>query len=204
VIASAELVIPVPDALSDHDAAQAMINPVTALVLTTVEHRLRPGEWLAQTAAGSTVGRLALQLARSEGFRTLNLVRRSAQVAEIGALGGDLTLCTEDTDWQAQFVRAAESGPLEKAIDCVGGRVGAAVARGLQPGPAVVIGAETVSLLVPVLRPISSLRASASACVRKTRVPRSPCRLSYRAAKTSGRAVNRCPLSSATQSERGG
>jgi hypothetical protein len=65
------------------------VNPVTALVLTTVEHRLRPGEWLAQTAAGSTVGRLALQLARSEGFRTLNVVRRSAQVAEIAALGGD-------------------------------------------------------------------------------------------------------------------
>jgi len=134
VVAPAERVIPVPDAVSDHDAAQAMINPLTALVLTLVEHKLRPGEWLAQIAAGSTVGRLALQLARSEGFRTLNLVRRSAQVAEIAELGGDLTLCTDDGDWPAQFARAAESGRLEKAIDCVGGRVGAAVAQGLQPG----------------------------------------------------------------------
>ena len=40
-------------------------------------------EWLTQTAAGSTVGRLVLQLARSEGFRTISLVRRRAQVAEI-------------------------------------------------------------------------------------------------------------------------
>ncbi len=134
VVAPAERVIPVPDAVSDQDAAQAMINPLTALVLTLVEHRLRPGEWLAQTAAGSTVGRLVLQLARREGFRTLNLVRRSAQVAEIAELGGDLTLCTDDGDWPAQFARTAESGRLEKAIDCVGGRVGAAVARGLQPG----------------------------------------------------------------------
>ena len=134
VVAPAERVIPVPDAVSDQDAAQAMINPVTALVLTMVEHRPRPGEWLAQTAAGSTVGRLVLQLARSEGFRTLNLVRRSAQVAEIAQLGGDLTLSTEDADWPAQFVHAAESGRLEKAIDCVGGRVGATVSRGLQPG----------------------------------------------------------------------
>ncbi len=65
-------------------------HPITALVLTMAEHRLRPGEWLAQTAAGSTVGRLALQLARSEGFRTLNLVRRSAQVAEITRKGDRL------------------------------------------------------------------------------------------------------------------
>ncbi|HEY0206787.1 MAG TPA: zinc-dependent alcohol dehydrogenase family protein [Acetobacteraceae bacterium] len=134
VVAPADRVIPVPDAVSDQDAAQAMINPVTALVLTMAEHRLCPGEWLAQTAAGSTVGRLVLQLARSEGFRTLNLVRRSAQVAEIAELGGDLTLCTEAADWPAQFARAAESGGLKKAIDCVGGRVGAAVARGLRPG----------------------------------------------------------------------
>ena len=134
VVAPAGRVIPVPDAVSDQDAAQAMINPVSAWVMTMVEHRLRPGEWLAQTAAGSTVGRLVLQLARSEGFRTLNLVRRPAQVSEIAELGGDQTLCTGDDDWPTQFTRAAESGRLERAIDCVGGRVGATVARGLQSG----------------------------------------------------------------------
>jgi NADPH2:quinone reductase len=32
VVAPAERVIPVPDAVSDQDAAQAIINPVTALV----------------------------------------------------------------------------------------------------------------------------------------------------------------------------
>jgi len=108
VVAPTERVIPVPDAVSDQDAAQALINPVTALVMTLVEHCLRPGEWLAQTAAGSAVGRLVLQLARSEGFRTLNLVRRSAQVAEIAELGGDLTLCTEDADWPTQFAAYSE------------------------------------------------------------------------------------------------
>lgn len=134
VVAPAERVIPVLDAVSDQNAAQSMINPVAALVLTMTEHRLRPGEWLAQTAAGSTVGRLVLQLARSGEFRTLNLVRRSAQVAEIAELGGDLTLCTEDADWPSEFASTAESGRIGKAIDRVGGRVGAAAARGLQLG----------------------------------------------------------------------
>jgi len=71
-----ERVVPVPDGASDEDAAQAIVNPVTAWVLTMVEHRLQPGDGLTQTAAGSTVGRLVLQLARSEGFRTVTIVRR--------------------------------------------------------------------------------------------------------------------------------
>ncbi len=134
VVAPSERVVPVPATVSDQDAAQALINPLTALVLTTVAHRVGPGEWLTQTAAGSTVGRLVLQLAQSEGFRTLNLVRRFAQVAEIEQLGGDVTLCTEDADWPARFTGIAEKERLQKGIDCVGGRIGATVVRGLQPG----------------------------------------------------------------------
>ncbi len=64
--------------LSDEDAAPALVNPVTAWVMTMVEHDLKPGAWLVQAAAGSTVGQLALQLAHSERFRTVNIVRRRA------------------------------------------------------------------------------------------------------------------------------
>jgi NADPH2:quinone reductase len=99
-----------------------------------VEHRLRPGDWLTQTAAGSTVGRLVLQLARSESFRTINLVRRRAQVAEIVNLGGDVALCTEDVDWAAQLVQAGGGAGPAKAIDCVAGRIGSDLARQLAPG----------------------------------------------------------------------
>ena len=134
VVAAADRVIAVPDAVSDEDAAQALLNPVTAWVMTMEEHRLAPGDWLAQSAAGSTVGRLVLQLAQSEGFKTINLVRRQAQVAEIVALGGDITLCTEDADWGARLAIAADGAGPSKAIDCVAGRTGATLARSLAPG----------------------------------------------------------------------
>jgi len=65
IVSPAERVIPVPGDLSDEDAAQALVNPVTAWVMTMVEHDLKPGDWLVQTAAGSTVGQLAA--ARSFG-----------------------------------------------------------------------------------------------------------------------------------------
>jgi NADPH:quinone reductase-like Zn-dependent oxidoreductase len=41
-----------------------MINPLAAWVMTMEEHKLRHGDWLVQTVAGSTIGRLVLQLAK--------------------------------------------------------------------------------------------------------------------------------------------
>ncbi len=134
IVAPANRIVPVPEGVSDEDAAQAIVNPVTAWVLTMTEHKLKPGDWLTQTAAGSTVGKLVLQLARSERFRTINIVRRRAQVAEISELGGDVTLCTEDEDWPAQLLRTSDGTGPPRAIDCVAGRVGATLARNLAPG----------------------------------------------------------------------
>ena len=134
IVSPAERVIPVPGDLSDEDAAQAWVNPVTAWVMTMVEHDLKPADWLVQTAAGSTVGRLVLQLARSERFRTVNIVRRRAQVSEIKALGGEVVITSEDTDWGTQLATASEGKALSRAIDCVAGRTGATVARHLAPG----------------------------------------------------------------------
>jgi NADPH:quinone reductase-like Zn-dependent oxidoreductase len=139
VVAAADRLIAVPDEVSDDDAAQALLNPVTAWVLAMEEHRLEPGDWLVQSAAGSTVGRLVLQLARSEGFKTINLVRRQAQIAEISDLGGDVTLCTEDADWGARLALAANGAAPEKAIDCVAGRTAATLARSLAPGGRLIV-----------------------------------------------------------------
>ena len=45
------------------------------------------GKWLLQAAAGSTLGRLLIALAKARGVRTINLVRRRAQVHELLDLG---------------------------------------------------------------------------------------------------------------------
>jgi NADPH2:quinone reductase len=134
IVSPAERVIPVPDALSDEDAAQALVNPVTAWVMTMLELGLKPGDWLIQTAAGSTVGQIVLQLAGSERFRTVNIVRRRAQVPYIKALGGEVVITGEDDDWSAQLATAAQERALSRAIDCVAGSTGATVARHLAPG----------------------------------------------------------------------
>ncbi|WP_322616857.1 zinc-dependent alcohol dehydrogenase family protein [Pseudomonas sp. BIC9C] len=133
VISPAARAIPVPAAISDEDAAQALINPMTAWAMTMSEHQLQRGDWLVQSAAGSTVGRLVLQIAKAQGVHTINLVRRAEQVAEIQKLGGDIVLCTADESWPEQLVKATDGKGIVCAIDCVAGRTGATLARQLAP-----------------------------------------------------------------------
>ena len=70
--------VPVPDGLDDPAAATAYTNPLTAWALTRSSHQLQEGDWLLQTAAASSVGKLVLQLAQQYRFKTINVIRRRA------------------------------------------------------------------------------------------------------------------------------
>ncbi|WP_212830625.1 zinc-dependent alcohol dehydrogenase family protein [Catellatospora sp. TT07R-123] len=139
LVADVRRLLPVPDGLSDSSAGQLAVNPLTALLLVTRELDVQPGEWLLQTAAGSTVGRLVIQLCRHLGVRTINIVRRRAAVAEIRALGGDEVVCTEDEDLLRRVAEIAGDDGVRKAVDCVAGPVGAQVSQALAPGGQVVV-----------------------------------------------------------------
>ncbi|MEV5779940.1 zinc-dependent alcohol dehydrogenase family protein [Streptomyces sp. NPDC052287] len=139
LVADTRRLLPVPDGLSDSSACQLSVNPLTALLLVTRVLDVRPGEWLLQTAAGSTVGRLVIQLCRHLGIRTINVVRRRDAVEEIKALGGDEVICTEDEDLVRRVAEIAGPAGVRKATDCVAGAVGAQVSQALAPGGEVVV-----------------------------------------------------------------
>lgn len=133
LVAAAGL-LPVPDAVDDATAAQFVVNPVTAWVMLEQELALRPGDWVVQTAAGSALGRMVIQLAQLRGYRTINLVRRAEQVAELRALGGDAVFATGEPDIVAR-VRALTGGQGARgALEAVGGETGALALRCLRPG----------------------------------------------------------------------
>ncbi|MER6258456.1 zinc-dependent alcohol dehydrogenase family protein [Streptomyces sp900105245] len=139
LVADTSRLLPVPDRLSDAAACQLAVNPLTALLLVTRELGVQPGEWLLQTAAGSTVGRLVIQLCGHLGIRTINVVRRRAAVEEIAAVGGDEVICTEDEDLVRRVAEIAGPDGVRKAVDCVAGPVGAQVSQALAPGGEVVV-----------------------------------------------------------------
>jgi NADPH2:quinone reductase len=134
IVAPAAQLIPVPDSVGDQTAAQFVVNPLTAWIMTVEELDLQPGEWLLQTAAGSTLGRVVLQIAKQHGFKTINVVRRREQAEELKALGADEVICTDEEDIPERVREITGREGLHKAIDAVGGETGAAVLRALGRG----------------------------------------------------------------------
>jgi NADPH2:quinone reductase len=129
LIVKAGQLIPIPDTISDAIAAQFVVNPFTAWIMITEELEVKPGQWLLQTAAGSTLGRIVLQLAKLRGFKTINVVRRREQAEEMKALGADEVVCTADEDLVERVMEITETVGVAAAIDAVGGQTGADAAR---------------------------------------------------------------------------
>ena len=134
VVCPVDRLVSVPASLGDPAAATSYTNPLTAWALTKSTHNLTQGDWLVQTAAASTVGKLVLQLAQQYRFKTINVIRRREQETIIRSLGGDEVICTADEDLGVRLQKLTAGKGIERAIDCVAGDLGAEVARNLAPG----------------------------------------------------------------------
>ena len=142
IVCPADRLVPVPDGLDDPAAATSYTNPLTAWALTRSSHNLKEGDWLLQTAAASSVGKLVLQLAQQYRFKTINVIRRCEQETIIRNLGGNEVICTDDEDLRARLQELTAGKGVERAIDCVAGELGAEIARNLAPaGTMLVYGA---------------------------------------------------------------
>ena len=142
IVCPVDRLVPVPDGVDDPAAATSYTNPLTAWALTRSSHNLKEGDWLVQTAAASSVGKLVLQLARQHRFKTINVIRRREQETIVRNLGGNEVICTADENLSARLQELTAGKGVERAIDCVAGELGAEVARNLAPaGTMLVYGA---------------------------------------------------------------
>jgi len=138
VVLPANQTIPVSADLPVEQAAMFFVNPATAFVMTRTLFNVPAGSWLLQTAAGSALGRMVIRLGKHYGFRTINVVRREAQVEELNKLGGDAVLVYDPNNQTAEelhgkVLRLTEDRGVPFVIDPVGGAVGSAVAGCLAP-----------------------------------------------------------------------
>ena len=119
-VAKASRVIKVPAGVDPLQLAMLKVNPPTAWLMMTKYVNLAPGDWLLQDAANSGVGHCLVQLAKADGLRTVNIVRREGPADELLALGADVVLL--DGPDLAQRIAAATAGArIRLAIDAVGG-----------------------------------------------------------------------------------
>jgi NADPH:quinone reductase-like Zn-dependent oxidoreductase len=121
VVVPAMRLFPVPEGVTDEDAAGYFVNPATAWVMTREVLRVPEGAWLLQSAAGSAVGKMVIKLGKKLGFRTINLVRRAETAATLQRLGAEVVIDTS-REHVVERVRAT-AGPegVRFALDPVGG-----------------------------------------------------------------------------------
>ncbi|KAA6428756.1 hypothetical protein WJX79_005785 [Trebouxia sp. C0005] len=134
----AESLMPVSDKLSDKVAAQLWVNPMTAKGL--VETSKPPeGEYMIQTAAGSTLGRMITSIAKHLGIKIIDVVRRTAQKEELEKLGAAAVIATDKENLIERVKEITGGNGAYAAIDAVGGETTKQVAMALQDGGTVYV-----------------------------------------------------------------
>lgn len=122
VVALGSRVFPVSDSVSNEVASQFFVNPWSVYALLEIL-QVPKGEYVIQSAASSAAGRQIIQYAHHIGVKTINLVRKDEQIAELKGLGADevINYTTEDT---VKRVAEITRGHFAYgAIDSAGGEV---------------------------------------------------------------------------------
>jgi NADPH2:quinone reductase len=112
--------LPVPDAVSDRDAAAVILNHVTAYQAIHRVGRAKAGQTALVTGAAGGVGTAALQLLRLAGVKTYGAASpgKHATVRALGAVPIDSRKPRLD-----RRVRELEPGGVDLVLDGIGGRL---------------------------------------------------------------------------------
>ena len=123
-VVPASSLLPVPDGIPDQQVASFVINPASAILMVRQVLAVPPGEWLLQSAAGSELGRMIIRLAKRDGIRTLNVVRRREAAADLEALGADAVIVASEGPIPEQVRDIVGRDRVRYAIDPVAGQTG--------------------------------------------------------------------------------
>ncbi|MGW4205293.1 zinc-dependent alcohol dehydrogenase family protein [Streptomyces sp. NPDC004726] len=120
-----------PDEFPDDQVASFVINPASAILMVRHVLAVPEGEWLLQSAAGSELGRMVIRLAKRDGIRTVNVVRRRESAEELERLGADVVLITADGPIDEQVRKVVDPAGVKYAIDPVVGETGTQIFKSL-------------------------------------------------------------------------
>jgi NADPH:quinone reductase-like Zn-dependent oxidoreductase len=130
-VAPADAVFAVPDDLPDEQVASMLINPASTVLMLRHVLAVPRGEWLLQSAATSELGRMMIRLAKHDGIRTVNVVRRREAVAELERIGADAVVVAGEGRIDEQVRRIVGREGVRYAIDPVVGDTGSQIFQAL-------------------------------------------------------------------------
>jgi NADPH:quinone reductase-like Zn-dependent oxidoreductase len=132
MVVSAKGLFALPADADPQQLSMLAINPPTAALLLSEYVDLKPGEWVVQNAANSSVGRWVIAFAKTRGLKTVNIVRRPELVAELKAIGGDVVV-VDSPDVSKEIKAAVGQAELRLALDGVSGPATGVLASTLSP-----------------------------------------------------------------------
>ena len=120
VVVAARDTVPVPDAVSPHDAEALVVNGVTAWQMLYRAARVKPGQTILVFGANGGVGDILIQLAQLHGVRVIGAAspRHHDALRRAGVIPVDYA----DPELAAHVRRIAPGG-VDAAFDNIGGEV---------------------------------------------------------------------------------
>jgi NADPH2:quinone reductase len=128
------VLVPIPDAVSDDQAAALLLQGLTARSLLTISARLEPGESVVVHAAGGGTGTLAVQLAKRYGAGRVIALASSEEKRELALrLGADVAVDSRTGDLRDAIIEANGGGKVDVVLEMTGGEAFEASLRSLAP-----------------------------------------------------------------------
>ena len=120
VAAPEEHLVPIPPAISDEQAAAAMMHGLTAHYLVNDAHKLKAGESALLHAAAGGVGLLLVQMARAVGARVIGTVSSQAKAQLARDAGADEVIVFTSQDFESEVKRLTGGKGVDVVYDGVG------------------------------------------------------------------------------------
>lgn len=116
----ADLLLPLPDDISDDIAASALLRGLTADMLLRRVHRVNAGDWVLVQAAAGGVGQLLSRWAAHLGAKVIGTVAHAGQSEAATRAGCTLVLNSRSDDVARRVREAADGDGVAVAYDGVG------------------------------------------------------------------------------------
>ena len=122
VAAPARALVPIPEDVSDDQAAGVLLQGVTAWTLLRVSGRLERGESVVVQAAGGGTGTLAVQLAKRMGAGNVIALASSPDKRELAErLGADASVDSRSEDLAEEILAANGGKQVDVVLEMSGG-----------------------------------------------------------------------------------
>ena len=113
--------VPIPDEVTDDQAAALLLQGLTAHALVHRCARLEPGETVVVQGAAGGTGSLAVQLAKRAGARVIGLASTAEKRDLAARLGADATVDSRAADLGAAILEANEGREVDAVFEMSGG-----------------------------------------------------------------------------------